>query len=404
MRSNKRKPGRSSLLSGRKEMASSHRRKREVFRQGDGGLVVIIMILLLLGIIMVYSASGILAEKLYQDSTHFLKKQFVWIGLGTLLFLVSSRLPLRWLRAWIIPMLCCIITLLGAVLLVGVKINGSQRWLQIGSMAFQSSEAAKLFTVIYLAHYIAKKGKRIRDFSDGLAPALAVIGVVAGLILVEPDFGTTAMIVLISFLLLFLGGASLLHLLPIGGLTIPFFIYWVMKAPYRLQRVKTFLNPWQDPSSSGFQMIQSYVALGSGGLVGTGLGEGRQKFFFLPEPHTDFIFAVIGEELGLFGTVSILFLFVFLLWKGTRIALSLDDPFTRMLAIGTTLMMTLPALINMGVVTGLLPTKGLPLPFVSYGGSSLLVNSIAVGLLYNTSRFSESPSISRLRYKGRRAG
>ncbi|MEO2055289.1 MAG: putative lipid II flippase FtsW [Nitrospira sp.] len=385
-------------------MASSHRRKREVFRQGDGGLVVIIMILLLLGIIMVYSASGILAEKLYQDSTHFLKKQFVWIGLGTLLFLVSSRLPLRWLRAWIIPMLCCIITLLGAVLLVGVKINGSQRWLQIGSMAFQSSEAAKLFTVIYLAHYIAKKGKRIRDFSDGLAPALAVIGVVAGLILVEPDFGTTAMIVLISFLLLFLGGASLLHLLPIGGLTIPFFIYWVMKAPYRLQRVKTFLNPWQDPSSSGFQMIQSYVALGSGGLVGTGLGEGRQKFFFLPEPHTDFIFAVIGEELGLFGTVSILFLFVFLLWKGTRIALSLDDPFTRMLAIGTTLMMTLPALINMGVVTGLLPTKGLPLPFVSYGGSSLLVNSIAVGLLYNTSRFSESPSISRLRYKGRRAG
>ncbi|MFQ5579281.1 MAG: putative lipid II flippase FtsW [Nitrospiria bacterium] len=404
MRSNKRKSGRTSLFSGGERRESSRRKKRDAFRQGDGGLVVIILILLFLGVIMIYSASGILAEKIYQDSAHFLKKQFVWIGLGVLLFLISSKLPLKWLRAWIIPMLCCIITLLGAVLLFGVEINGSQRWLQLGSLAFQSSEAAKLFTVIYLAHYIAKKGKRIRDFSDGLAPALAVIGLVAGLILVEPDFGTTAMIVIIAFLLLFLGGASPRHLLPIGGLTIPFFIHWVMKAPYRLQRVKTFLNPWQDPSSSGFQMIQSYLALGSGGLAGTGLGEGMQKFFFLPEPHTDFIFAVIGEELGLFGTVSILCLFVFLLWKGTRIALSVDDPFTRMLAIGTTLMVTLPALINMGVVTGLLPTKGLPLPFVSYGGSSLLVNSIAVGLLYNVSRFSQEPSISRLRTLGRRRG
>jgi len=398
MRFNKTKAGQYTRVSGGNRRGSRLRRQRREFRQGDRGLVVIILILLLLGIIMIYSASGILSEKLYQDSAHFLKKQIVWIGLSTFLFFISSKLPLKWLRAWIIPMLCCIITLLGAVLLFGVEINGAQRWIQLGSMAFQSSEAAKLFTVIYLAHYIAKKGKRIRDFSDGLAPALAVIAVVAGLILVEPDFGTTAMIVIISFLLLYLGGASLWHLMPIGGLTIPFFIYWVMKAPYRLQRVKTFLNPWQDPSSSGFQMIQSYLALGSGGLVGTGLGEGRQKFFFLPEPHTDFIFAVIGEELGLFGTVTILLLFVFLLWKGTRIALSVDEPFTRMLAMGTTLMMTLPALINMGVVTGLLPTKGLPLPFVSYGGSSLLVNSIAVGLLYNVSRFSQSPSRSRLRY------
>ncbi len=404
MRSNKRKSGRFSLFSGVKRTGSSRPKKRVAFRQGDGGLVLIILVLLLLGIIMVYSASGILAEKRYQDSTRFLKKQFVWIGFGAILFFVSSKLPLKWLRAWIIPMLCCIITLLGAVLIFGVEINGSQRWLQIGSLAFQSSEAAKLFIVIYLAHYISKKGKRIRDFSDGLAPALAVIGVVAGLILVEPDFGTTAMIVIISFLLLFLGGASLFHLLPIASLTVPFFIYWVMKAPYRLQRVKTFLNPWQDPSSSGFQMIQSYLALGSGGLVGTGLGEGRQKLFFLPEPHTDFIFAVIGEELGMFGTVSILFLFVLLLWKGTKIALSVDDPFTRMLAIGTTLMMTLPALINMGVVTGLLPTKGLPLPFVSYGGSSLLVNSTAAGFLYNVSRFSQAPSKSRSRYLGGRKG
>ncbi|MFQ5781168.1 MAG: FtsW/RodA/SpoVE family cell cycle protein, partial [Nitrospiria bacterium] len=252
-------------------------RKRGVdFRSGDKGLVLIVFILLLFGLIMVYSASGVLAEKIYQDSTHFLKKQLLWICFGMVAFSVASKVPLKWLRAWIIPMLCCVLTLLGAVLLFGVEINGSQRWLRLGAFVFQSSEAAKLFIVIYLAHYIAKKGERLRDFSEGLAPALAVIGVMALLILVEPDFGATAMIVLIAFLLLFLGGACLRHLLPIGGLMIPFFFYWVMKVPYRLQRVKAFLDPWGDPSAGGFQMIQSYLALGSGGIVGSGLGEGRQ--------------------------------------------------------------------------------------------------------------------------------
>jgi cell division protein FtsW len=198
--------------------------------------------------------------------------------------------------------------------------------------------------------------------------------------------GTTAILVLISLLLLFIGGVSIRHLLPVGLGLIPFFLYWILKAPYRRERVMTYLNPWGDPAAAGFQMIQSYLALGSGGAVGLGLGEGRQKRFFLPEPHTDFIFAVIGEELGLVGTFLVLFLFVWLLWKGTRIALAVEEPFLRMLAIGTTLMLILPAFMNMGVVTGLLPTKGLPLPFISYGGSSLLVNWAALGLLFNASR------------------
>ena len=353
---------------------------------GDRTLLLIVLILGLLGLVMVYSASGILAGKTHHDSTYFLKKQLLWMGFGVCLFIIASKMQVNWLRDGIFPMICFIFALLVGVLLFGTEINGSRRWIRLGPMTFQPSELAKLFTVIYLSHYIAKKGERLSDFSEGLAPALVMIGLEMALILVEPDLGSTVIIVLIAFLLLFLGGVSLRHLLPVGLAMVPLFLYWILKTPYRLERVMTYLNPWADPGSSGFQMIQSYLALGSGGTVGAGLGEGKQKLFFLPEPHTDFIFAVIGEELGLIGTFLVLFLFVWLLWKGTRVALATEDPFGRMLAVGTTLLLTLPALMNMGVVTGLLPTKGLPLPFVSYGGSSLLVNWAALGLLFNVSR------------------
>jgi cell division protein FtsW len=359
---------------------------RTEFPPGDRTLLLIVLILGLLGLVMVYSASGILAGKTHHDSTYFLKKQLLWMGFGLTLFVIASRVEMERLRKWIFPMICLIFALLVGVLLFGVEINGSRRWIRVGPMTFQPSELAKLFTVVYLSHYIAKKGERLSDFSEGLVPALMMIGLETALILVEPDLGTTAIIVLIALILLFLGGVSLRHLLPVGLGMIPLFLYWILKTPYRRERVMTYLNPWAEPASSGFQMIQSYLALGSGGAVGAGLGEGKQKLFFLPEPHTDFIFAVIGEELGLIGTFLVLFLFVWLLWKGTRIALATEEPFSRMLAIGTTLLLTLPAFMNMGVVTGLLPTKGLPLPFVSYGGSSLLVSWAALGLLFNVSR------------------
>lgn len=367
-------------------------------RPGDRTLLLIVLVLGLLGLVMVYSASGILAAKTHQDSIYFLKKQLLWMGLGLSLFAVASRVEIDRFRAWIFPMICFIFVLLIGVLLFGAEINGSRRWLRLGPVTFQPSELAKLFTVIYLSHYIAKRGERLSDFSEGLAPALVMIGLFAALILVEPDLGSAAIIILISILLLFLGGVPLRHLLPIGLAMIPLFLYWILKTPYRRERVMTYLNPWGDPGAAGFQIIQSYLALGSGGTVGLGLGEGRQKLFFLPEPHTDFIFAVIGEELGLLGTFVVLFLFVWLLWKGTRIALAAEEPFTRMLAIGTTLLLTLPAFMNMGVVTGLLPTKGLPLPFVSYGGSSLLVNWAALGLLFNVSR--QTAALGRGRMKG----
>jgi cell division protein FtsW len=371
--------------------------RREV-PPGDRTLLLIVLLLGLLGLVMVYSASGILAGKNHHDSTYFLKKQLLWMGLGLVVFLVASRVEVERLRRWIFPMICLIFALLIGVLLFGTEINGSRRWLRFGPMTFQPSELAKLFTVVYLSHYIAKKGDRLADFSEGLAPALIMIGFEISLILIEPDLGTTAIIVSIAFLLLFLGGISLRHLLPVGLAMIPLFLYWILKTPYRRERVMTYLNPWGDPGAAGFQMIQSYLALGSGGAVGAGLGEGRQKLFFLPEPHTDFIFAVIGEELGLVGTLLILFLFVWLLWKGTRIALATEEPFSRILAMGTTLLLTLPAFMNMGVVTGLLPTKGLPLPFVSYGGSSLMVSWAALGLLFNVSR--QTQDFSRARGKG----
>ena len=365
---------------------------------GDRTVLLIVLLLGLLGLVMVYSASGILAGKNHHDSTYFLKKQLLWMGLGLALFAVASRVEVERLRSWIFPAVCLIFALLIGVLLFGTEINGSRRWLRLGPMTFQPSELAKLFTVVYFSHYIAKKGERLADFSEGLAPALIVIGSEIALILIEPDLGTTAIIILIAFLLLFLGGISLRRLLPVGLAMVPLFLYWILKTPYRRERVMTYLNPWGDPGAAGFQMIQSYLALGSGGAVGAGLGEGRQKLFFLPEPHTDFIFAVIGEELGLVGTLLVLFLFVWLLWKGTRIALAVEEPFSRMLAMGATLLLTLPAFMNMGVVTGLLPTKGLPLPFVSYGGSSLLVSWAALGLLFNVSR--QTRDLSRSRGKG----
>lgn len=353
---------------------------------GDRSLVIVVVGIGLLGLAMVYSASGVLAGKSYGDSAYFLKRQMAWMALGLCAFALVTAFDYQRLRGWVGPMLCLVLALLGSVLLFGAEINGSRRWLRLGPFTFQPSEPAKLITVIYLAHYIAKKGERLRDFFDGLAPALLLIGVEVALILVEPDLGTAVMILLLSALLLFLGGVALRHLFSLGLLMVPFLIYWIMKAPYRRDRVMAYLNPWGDASASGFQVIQSYLALGSGGLFGAGLGEGRQKLFFLPEPHTDFIFAVIGEELGLAGTFTLIFLFLFLLWKGMKIALAVEEPFGRMLAAGTTLIIVLPALMNMGVATGLLPTKGLALPFVSYGGSALLVNWLAIGILYNVSR------------------
>ena len=365
----------------------SHPTKKKVQRKGseggrgDRGLFVIIFFLSFLGLVMVYSTSSALAWKNYADSAYFLKRQIIWTLLGVGIFSFLIQMDYRRLSEWIIPMAGIIFALLLCVNFFGVDVNGARRWLKIGTVSFQPSEFAKLFTVIYLAHYIAKKGEHLSEFFRGLWPVLLILGLLSFLIWIEPDLGTTLTIAIITVILLFIGGASLRHLAWLSSLAVPFVIFSLIHFPYMLQRVKTYIDPMADHPAKSFQINQSYIALGSGGPFGKGLGEGLQKLFFLPQPHTDFIFSVIGEELGLVGTAGVIILFLSLLWKGARIAQGIEDPFGQILAIGTTLLMVMPALMNMGVVTELLPTKGLALPFISYGGSSLVMNWAAAGIL-----------------------
>lgn len=362
-----------------------HQRKRGL-PSGDWILLCIVLFIAVTGLIMVYNASSLIGQKTYGDSLYFIKKQLQWFLLGILSFLITSRIKVDRIRKWMIPIAGLLFSLLLSVLIFGVETNGARRWLQIGGLTFQPSELAKIFTVIYLAHYIDKKGEQLQTFLEGAVPALIVVGSMAMLILLEPDFGTTVVILSITMLMFFLGGIPLKQLGLMVGVVVPFFVYWVVTSPYRMKRILAFLNPWENELTSGFQIIQSQVALGSGGYTGTGLSGVKQVLFFLPEPHTDFIFSVFGEAFGLIGTTIIIILFSGILWRGTRTALKSATPYHQMIAIGMTLMVVLPALLNMGVVTGLLPTKGMPLPFMSYGGSSLLMNFMAIGFLYNISR------------------
>jgi cell division protein FtsW len=354
--------------------------------RGDRGFLMIVLSLCLFGLVMVYSTSSALAWKQHADATYFFKRQILWTFIGVVIFCSMTQTACHRLQDWIIPMTGVIFALLICVSFFGVEVNGARRWLQFGSVSFQPSEMAKLFVVIYLSHYISKKGEHLSEFFRGLRPVLLMLGLLCLLIFMEPDLGTTLTIVILTGLLLFIGGASRKHLAWLCGGVVVFVTCALIQFPYMLQRVKTYINPMSDPPAKSFQINQSYIALGSGGPFGLGLGEGRQKLFFLPQPHTDFVFSVIGEEFGLIGTFAVILLFILLLWKGAQIAHRVESPFGQMLAIGTTLLMVMPALMNMGVVTGLLPTKGLSLPFLSYGGSSLLMNWAAAGILYRISK------------------
>jgi cell division protein FtsW len=356
--------------------------------KGDRALILVTVLLLAIGVVMIYSASAVLAGRQYGDSLFFIKRQVLWASGGLIAMVVMSRIPYGVWQAAALPLVLFGIMLLGLVLIpgIGAEVNGSRRWLRLGSFTLQPSELARMCAVIYLARYLVKKRERMDDFFRDFVPPLIVIGTILTLIMAESDLGTAAVMGMVAGLMLFIGGARWRHLWAMGLLAAPVLYAMIMKIGYRRQRLMAFLDPWGDPTDSGFQMIQSFLALGGGGPVGMGLGEGRQKLFFLPYPHTDFIFAVIGEELGFVGTMVVLGLFVALAWRGIRISLKAPDLFGRHLAFGLTMMIVVQALINMAVVTGLLPTKGLTLPFLSYGGSSLVVNMAAVGVLWNISR------------------
>ncbi|MDN5942460.1 MAG: putative lipid II flippase FtsW [Nitrospira sp.] len=354
----------------------------------DHTLLAITMILALIGLVMVFSASAIVAGNRFQDPGFYLKRQVAWLAFGVLLMHLASHIDYTFWKKLSIPILACVLLLLVLVLVpsFGLSAKGARRWLPLGPISMQPAEMVKLVAVMYLAAYLSKKSDRITSFRNGLLPVLIVIGLLSGLVLLEPDLGTVVVLGLVTIGMCFLGGARLTHLLGLGLCAIPIVLALVLGSSYRRQRLMTFLAPWKDPSDAGFQITQSFLAFGSGGPFGVGLGEGKQKLYFLPEAHTDFVLALIGEELGLIGTATVVLLFAFFVWRGVQIATRAREPFGRYLGMGITLLVGVQALVNAAVVTGLLPTKGLTLPFVSYGGSSLVVSLVGVGILLSISR------------------
>ncbi|MDF0645344.1 MAG: putative lipid II flippase FtsW [Nitrospira sp.] len=354
----------------------------------DHTVLVVTLTLALVGLVMVFSASAIMAANRFQDPEFFLKRQVAWLGLGVLLMHGMSRVDYMLWKKLAIPILICMAALLIVVLIpgVGVVTKGARRWFRAGPISVQPAEMVKLAAVIYLAYYLTKKKEKVALFGKGLLPVLIVMGLLSGLVLLQPDLGTVVVMGFVTLGLLFLGGAKVSHLAGLSLCAIPIMAALVLGSSYRRHRLMTFLAPWKDASDAGFQITQSFLAFGSGGPLGVGLGEGKQKLFFLPEAHTDFVLALVGEELGLAGTATVILLFAVFVWRGFVIAARARAPFGRFLGLGITLLIGIQALVNAAVVTGMLPTKGLTLPFVSYGGSSLIVNFVGVGILLSISR------------------
>ena len=356
--------------------------------RGDPWLVAAVAALLGLGIVMVFNVSYFYGQERLGDSLYFFRRHLFAVALGTAACIVASRLPSETYRRLAYPLLGASVVALVLVLVPGIGLvrGGARRWLHVGPLSLQPSEAAKVALVLYLARSLSKKGERVADFMVGVVPHCVVVGLVAGLLLLEPDFGTAALAVGLLFLMLFAGGVRPRHLaVPILA-ALPLVVFEATRAGYRAKRLLAFLNPALDPRGIGFQLMQSFIAFGSGRLWGVGLGESRQKMFYLPEAHTDFIFSVVGEELGLAGALVVLGLFGVIAARGLRTALRHPDPFASLAAFGVTVSLVLQALVNAGVVLGCLPTKGLVLPFLSYGGSAMIAALTQVGVLLALAR------------------
>ena len=357
----------------------------------DMWLFGVAVVLLSAGVVMVYSASAIVAADRFHDPYFFLKKQAFWALLGSAALWVVLRVDYRRLEPLMVPVLIVAVVLLVLVLVppLGQAINGTRRWIRLGPVSFQPAELAKLALVVYLAGFLAKRRHDdLADFRRGFLPPVLVAAALAALVLAQPDLGSCLTLVALTFGLLYIAGSPLKHLAWALAPALPLLALAVYAAPYRLRRVTAFIDPWADARGSGFQIIQSWLALGNGGLFGQGIGGSRQKLFYLPESHTDFIFAVIGEEFGFVGSMTIVALFAILIWRGLRIGLRAPEPFGAYLALGITVLLATQTLVNLGAVTGLLPTKGLPLPFISFGGSALMMTMVSTGMLLNISQHS----------------
>jgi cell division protein FtsW len=353
------------------------------YRRPDPWLLLPAAALLALGLLMVLNTTYFLGQEKSGDPFHLFKLQLAHIVTGAVVLIVLSQFSADGLRRLTIPLMVIAAGLLIAVWIpgLGVTRSGARRWVRIGPILTEPSELVKFAIVFFLADFLARRQDVLQEFKRGPLPAMIVTGAIAVLVLMQPDFGTTVVIALILFVMLFAGGVRAAHLGAAGAAALVILMIQAVAKPYRMRRLESFIDPWRTARGAGFQLIQSFIALGEGGKWGTGLGAGRQKMFYLPAAHTDFVFAVVTEEFGLIGAAAVLALFGIILVRGLRIAHEERDPFASMLAVGLTAMIAMQALLNLAVVTGLVPTKGLPLPFLSYGGTSIVIAMAALGVL-----------------------
>lgn len=375
-----RPPGRLAVLLGRL------RPRLDDAGPPDAWMVGTLVALVAFGVVMVYSASAVFAHERYGDGQHFLLRQSIFATFGLALALGLSRVHYRVWRPFTYPLLASTFALLVVVLVVGRVAGGASRWIPLGPINVQPSELAKVALVFWLAYSLSKKQERIRTFSVGFLPHVLVATLIMALCMLQPDFGSAVMIALLTFVLLFAGGARVGYSL--GALLVFVPIAWllVQSSEYRMRRIRAFQDPFSDPDGAGYQLAKSLMGFGSGGVGGVGLGDSVQKLLYLPEAHTDFIGAIVGEELGFVGVAVLIAAYCVLVYRGLRAAWVAPDDYGTFLAVGISMFLGLQAFTNLAVVLGLLPTKGLVLPFMSYGGSSLLVNCAAVGVLLDVSR------------------
>lgn len=360
-------------------------------RSVRSSLFLVVATLAAIGIIMIYSSSAIYADQKMGDSLYFLKRHLLYLAVGLVMMLVTMSINVSILRKLAKPMLIVCVLLLVLVLVphIGREASGAKRWFRLGPVNFQPSEFAKVAMIVYIADVMSRKSKDVKDLFRGYAPPMIVLGAVVGLILLEPDLGTAIAISAITVLMVYVSGARVWHIAASVLASLPALYLLMFSVPYRRRRIMAFLNPWADKRGTGFQIIQSFIALGSGGLTGVGLGQSKQKLFYLPASHTDFIFSIIGEELGFLGAAAVAVLFILFVWLGMKVCFKAESLFEKLLSLGVVSLIGLEAVINIGVSIGALPTKGLPLPFISYGGSGLVFHFMAVGLLLNIAKTCE---------------
>jgi cell division protein FtsW len=358
------------------------------YRRPDPWLCLPAAALMALGLLMVLNTTYFIGQEKTGDAFHYFKLHLVHIAAGLAVLLAISQFSLTGLRRLVMPLMIVAVVLLILTRMPGLGVvrGGARRWVRLGPVLAEPSELVKFAVVFFLADFLAKRQEVMASFKHGPLSAFLIVGPIAVIVLAQPDFGTTVMLALILFVMLFAAGARGKHLGAAGGLAVGALAILAVAKPYRMRRLTSFLDPWQTARGAGFQLTQSFIALGEGGKWGTGLGAGRQKMFYLPQAHTDFVFAVVVEEFGMAGAIVVFALFCAILFRGMRIAHEEPDPFASLLAVGLTAMLSLQALVNMAVVIGLVPTKGLPLPFLSYGGTSMVMAMAATGALLALSR------------------